>query len=459
MSKKSKDLITTLLVAFTGSYLFYKTDIGLNILIFTVLSVMVAIQRNRNQQIRKILTSVTPVLICSMFISIYPQTLSFIIWIICYLVMWSSISHDLQPIVILLQSITSVIQKPLISLRKTKKGESSDSQNKKRKTQLVILTITSAIVLSFFLLYANSNPIFSNLLARIDLSFIEFGFILMVIAMSILLFGLISIKRNQSLAKLNQKSKAIQEGEISDKNKKEYNIGKLSMLLVAILLAIVNLIDIIVIFTGELPVGVTYAEYVHQGFYSLILTLSLAIGLIIYFYRGQLNFHDKVSTLKRVSYLWISQNLILALITAYKNFLYIEAYGLTYKRIAVILCLICVLIGLFLSIKKVKSPISNWLYFNKLSFYAFVCSIFISLLPFDLIITSYNLKYSQTTDIDYILNLDKPDLYMLYNYIHSEEFPSKRHIRQIDERVSEIEENSNIVKWQSWSFYLNHYKE
>jgi len=215
---------------------------------------------------------------------------------------------------------------------------------------------------------------------------------------------------------------------------------------------VANGIDIVAILTGIVPKSLT--ESVHEGFWLLLFTMSLAIGLIIYFYRGQVNFHDKIQVLKNASLFWISQNFVLAMITVYKNYKYVESYGLTYKRIAVFLGLLCVVIGLVLSINKLYKPVTNWLYFNKLSYYAFVSFIVMALIPMDKIITKFNLNHAHEVDMNYILKLSKPDLeavddFMARNksyYVYANELAMKK-----QNFVKRVEETG----WQSWNFYTN----
>ena len=227
--------------------------------------------------------------------------------------------------------------------------------------------------------------------------------------------------------------------------------------MIRIILFALNIADFVVIFTGRLPEGITYAEYVHQGFYTLLFTLSLAIGLIIYFFRGQLNFHDKLKIVKRASCFWILQNLLLALITAYKNLLYVEAYGFTYKRIAVFLGLICIVIGLFLSFKKLYKPYTNWMYFNKLALNAFICFLVMSFIPMDRLITQYNLNYSQTTDIHYLLNLSKPNLEMIENFINEHQGHYAEHAFALYNKKKDLNEKASDAHWQSWNYYIHSY--
>ncbi len=456
MNKKERNLITICL-AVIGSYLFYKQGPGINKLIFTIISASVLIYQNREKEIRTLAIAILPSLISSVFIVWYPQLFTRIIWLLSYLFMWSVMVSTPYPIVIILQGLLSILESPFSLFKKVESKQTIKDGIHNRKG--IIYTFTAIIVFIFTILYVNSNPVFSELLSRIDLSFIEIGFLFTIIGLFLLLYGLVQIKKNNSIQKLNLIHSFITKTNLTKRDEQEFLIAKLSVWIIGIILFIANVGDLIVIFTGKLPEGITYSEYVHQGFNTLILTMSLAIGVVIYFFRGQLNFHKKLKAIKSASVFWILQNLLLALITAHKNYLYVEVYGLTYKRIAVFLGLICVIIGLVLSLKKLQSPFTNWLYFNKLAMNAFICFVLMSFIPMDRLITKYNLAYSETVDITYLLSLSKSNLELLEDYINENEGKNSNNLLTIRNKISKLNEKASNCNWQSWNFYIYQYKD
>ncbi len=103
--------------------------------------------------------------------------------------------------------------------------------------------------------------------------------------------------------------------------------------------------DITYLSAGELPEEVTYTEFVHQGVNVLIISVVLAIAMVMYFFRGNLNFLSNSQRLTYAAYVWIVQNAVLMVATAVKNTEYIERFGLTHKRIGVYVYLLLTLIG------------------------------------------------------------------------------------------------------------------
>lgn len=455
MKKKERNSIT-LILAIIGSYLFFKEEVGVNVLVFTLFSAIAVVYLNVKRGLRPLIYAIAPAILCSVFVVVYPQSLTFAIWLLSFLIMWSSMLEDSYPITTVVQGFVSIFESCIGFFHKKKY---SGNLEKEKMKQGIIYLISAFIVIVFLMLYVNSNPVFNDFFSRIDLSFIQFGFVMMTIGLYILLYGLVLIKKNKDIQNLNSIKQEINKTQLSIRDEQEFKIAKLSITIVALLLFIANITDLFILFTGKLPAGMSYSEYVHQGFYTLIFTLSLAVGLIIYFYRGQLNFHDKIKQLKNISIFWILQNLLLALLTAYKNYLYVEVYGLTYKRIAVFLGLLCIIIGLILSLNKLKQPLTNWFYFNKLALYAYISLFFISFIPFDKLITKYNLTNSQTIDIEYILNLEHPDLLFVDDFIHKTETTYSRDYRAVHDKLSKLSVRANKANWQSWNLYMKNYQK
>ena len=153
------------------------------------------------------------------------------------------------------------------------------------------------------------------------------------------------------------------------------------------------------------------------------------------------------------------KSVALAILTTYKNILYMEVYGLTYKRIAVVLCLICTLIGLIISIRKIKFPTTNWSYFNRVALYAFTSAVLIALIPFDKIITNYNLNYSQTKDVEYLLGLKNADLLAIRTYINETGNSDNTIAYEMANKLAERNNYANNITWKSWNLRTFLYKK
>ena len=190
--------------------------------------------------------------------------------------------------------------------------------------------------------------------------------------------------------------------------------AQVTLIALVVLLTIINGVDIFVFINQTLPEDFTLSQYLHQGFFTLILSMTLAIGLILYFFRGNINFTGDISTLKSAAYFWLAQNALLVITTLIKNFNYISMYGLTYKRISVILCLIIIASALFLTYIKVSQKKNLWYYLNFSSIIITTHVILFFCIPWDLIICKYNIStFKDHTDYAYLVKLDNPDWALL----------------------------------------------
>ncbi len=133
----------------------------------------------------------------------------------------------------------------------------------------------------------------------------------------------------------------------------------LSLVLFNVMFLAQTLSDIGILTGGmALPDGITYAQYAHRGAYPLLVTALLA-GL---FAVGAHRMIADNSALRWMIYAWLGQTLFLVLTAAFRLNLYVQAYSLTYLRIAAFIWMGLVLIGLILIIVHVVQERSlGWL--------------------------------------------------------------------------------------------------
>src|SRR4029078_3225426 len=120
-----------------------------------------------------------------------------------------------------------------------------------------------------------------------------------------------------------------------------------------------NCVDITYVWFGfTYNNDINLSEYVHEGTGLLIFSILLAMVLLLFFFRGNLNFYKQNKWLRAGAYAWLLQNSILAVSVLFRDYYYIQHYGLAYKRIGVLIFLAMVLMGLitvFIKIQKRKT--------------------------------------------------------------------------------------------------------
>ncbi|MCT4559241.1 MAG: DUF4173 domain-containing protein [Pelagimonas sp.] len=132
-----------------------------------------------------------------------------------------------------------------------------------------------------------------------------------------------------------------------------------SLVLFNILFAVQTVLDVGVLTGGmELPDGMTYARYAHRGAYPLVATALLA-GLFAITIHKMIEDSD---LLMNLLLLWLGQNLFLVIMAAFRLSLYVQAYSLTYLRVAAFIWMGLVFVGLVLTIVQVTRSLSiGWL--------------------------------------------------------------------------------------------------
>lgn len=177
--------------------------------------------------------------------------------------------------------------------------------------------------------------------------------------------------------------------------------------------AVQNLSDIAFLWGGAtLPDGVTLSGYAHRGTDALIVTALLAAIFVLVFLRTGSPLSAN-PTVRLLVYVWIGQTVLLVASSMLRTMDYIEAYSLTYLRIAALIFLALVAAGLFLiSWRIAKGRDGAWL-INANALCVVIVLGVCSFTNFDGIIASWNLAGAQgpqagngRLDTDYLQSLN-----------------------------------------------------
>jgi Leucine-rich repeat (LRR) protein len=160
-----------------------------------------------------------------------------------------------------------------------------------------------------------------------------------------------------------------------------------------ILLLLLNSLDLNhLCFDGGLPEGITHKAFVHDAIGILILSIVFAIVILLYYFRGGLNFYNENETIRVLAYSWIIQNVFMVLSTAYRNHLYISESGLSYKKIGVYVYLLLCISGLVITFIKLYKKRTNWYLIRTNAAVIYFLLIFSCIPNWDIIITDYNIN-------------------------------------------------------------------
>ena len=208
---------------------------------------------------------------------------------------------------------------------------------------LVALPILGSAL--FLALFSAANPLIAKAFERVDLLVLVGGVSIARLgfwaAAALLVWSLLRPPRARLLPARER------EGEVSLPGVSPASVA-LSLAAFNAVFALQNGLDIAFLWSGApLPEGVTLAEYAHRGAYPLIATALLAALFVLVTLRpGSATAASPL--VRRLVYAWIAQNLLLVASTVLRTLDYVEAYSLTRLRIAALVWMVLVAIGLVL---------------------------------------------------------------------------------------------------------------
>ena len=190
--------------------------------------------------------------------------------------------------------------------------------------------------------------------------------------------------------------------------RKEYLVAVAVFGLVNSLLLVVNAIDVRWLWFGFEPApGFDLSQFVHEGTYVLIFSILLAMGIVLWFFRRNLNFYAPgLRVLRWGATVWVLQNGVLAVSVGLRNYYYILNSGIAYKRIGVCFFLLLVFFGLATVLLKIWQQRSAYslVRLNSLAVYAVL--LLLAAGNWEVWMTAYNLQPRfRSVDIGFLLDL------------------------------------------------------
>lgn len=176
--------------------------------------------------------------------------------------------------------------------------------------------------------------------------------------------------------------------------RKEWLAAVISFGLLNALLLVVNAVDIHWLWFGFEPApGFDLTQFVHAGTYVLIFSILLAVGIMLWFFRRNLNFYQPgLPLLRWGATLWVVQNAVLAVSVGLRNYYYIEATELAYKRIGVYGFLLLTLFGLGTVLLKIWQRRSAFSLVRLNSWAAYAVLLLLAAGNWEIWIAEYNLQ-------------------------------------------------------------------
>lgn len=147
----------------------------------------------------------------------------------------------------------------------------------------------------------------------------------------------------------------------------------------------------------------------HERVNAVIFSIVMAVGVILFYFKGGFNFDEKATQLKRLAKIWIALNCALIISAFTKNTEYIAFFGLTYKRLGVYLFLALAIIGLMLSFQKIIKQKTNAYLFNHMIWYLYGTILVCSYFNWGNLITNYNISVNKGVEPRFLSSLNFND--------------------------------------------------
>ncbi|MBL4734196.1 MAG: DUF4173 domain-containing protein [Flavobacteriales bacterium] len=294
----------------------------------------------------------------------------------------------------------------------------------KSRNWLKILNVLVPLVLVvvFFLIYKNMNPLFEKFTEDISLDFISMEWVWFTLGGLLLIYSLFRNRRISRIDNWNQNRPIeIDQVGLSGPRWNEFMGFSILFVVLNLMLLVVNGMDLNYLYLGAgMPESVTHKAFVHKGVGMLIFSIFLGITILLFFFRGFLNYVEKSKFAKWLAFAWIAQNAFMVISTAIRNTMYIDQALLSYKRIGVYFWLFFALIGLATTLIKLHKNKTSWYLVRNNLIAVFTVFVLSSAVDWDGLISSFNLgrtmKMEEISAVDknYMLSLSAGNIAGLY---------------------------------------------
>lgn len=168
----------------------------------------------------------------------------------------------------------------------------------------------------------------------------------------------------------------------------------------------------------------------HERVAAVIFSIVMAVGVILFYFKGGFNFDEKAEKLKKLAKMWILLNGILILCAIIKNAQYVSYFGLTYKRLGVFTFLILAIVGLVISSIKINKQKTNAFLFNQMVWFFYGTILLCSFVNWGNLITNYNITVNKGVEENFLRNLNfNHGVYYDYFKLHPEQMQGKENLK------------------------------
>lgn len=428
---KKSALLLPVVISLAFTPLFYQQQAGLNVLLFNMLllALLAAFKRlsihNRMQLIFG-----SGALLSAVATAVYGQGAALFANVLSLILLAGAVSYPAMvvPLNGFISAGLSVLTGPLSWLKQLGRLGSERSKTAGILRLLAIIAVPLIVLIVFIMLYSAASPFFQKFTGNIALWFSNwfnrlFEWInpaIFFLSLAGLLLGMVFFfgKHFSKLTLFNE-----ERGEVLVRHRKpfygrntalktEFRSGVILLVLLNLALGIMNVLDLIHVWMNFEWDGGYLKQFVHEGTWLLIWSILISIAIVLWLFRGNLNFYSRHRILVILAGIWLAQNAFLTLSVAVRNMWYIRYFNLAFKRIWVFVFLVVVLYGLYTVIVKLRRRRTFQYLLIRNTLFAFGMIVLTGFFNWDVIIARYNVKHAGKAffHTDFMMNLDSSTL-------------------------------------------------
>ena len=473
---KLRQIHLSLILLIMYNFLFWNQSIGLNMGVFTLIfGGVLSISRTDAFKYKAVLLTALSTVISGIMVVLYGSTIAKIAHVSSFLV-WTGFLHtpELKTILFSIRSIWAGYRRfPLHFIEEIPNWSVWFPRAYQAIWSMRLIVFPLGILALFYAIYSAANPRLDalgnkfadeaiHLLAYIQPDISVFQALFWIggfVMIGGILFNSFSSSLWAAETKRSDYLKRVKKRMSSlwglNALRQEYKVALFLVLAVNLLLFINNALYISDLILSADDTSIPLYKFVHEGTYLLIGSILLSMGIMLWYFRGNLNFYSKNGLLKYASYAWIIQNIVLVVTVCIRNYRYIYEAGLTHKRIGVIIFLLLTVGGLYTLYRKIAER-KSWFYLIRVnSTMVFGMMILLACVDWDVWIARYNTTYIPPSKIDlpYLFSLSEKTLPIYANRYtrydpHYYIFPKE----YVDYRIQRYQTQMNEMSWKSWTY-------
>lgn len=452
INKQSKTLLTSLTLGLAYAFLFFHGELGLNVVLFDALLIGLALfVRPELAKHKAFVWSVGGLMFAAgSVVIVHTDAAVFAHHLTYSLVLGFAQARELRFVWYgLLLGVSAIFETPVNAVRRWR----TVRRQKGRKVVspawpwLRQALVPAFVLVPFLLLYVGGNDkfaaglgLFLDSFSDLSLSFDVYWTVFLTTSGALLTLGFLLPR--EGISRLVKQQSGFQDELVRERDsripapsndhyptlhlrsrpkkmlalKGEYLQAVLTFGLLNLLLAVVNAVDLRYVWleTGTLSAA-TLSSYVHTGTWNLVISIALAIMVVLYYFRGNLNFLKDTPWLAPLAKLWVVQNALLALSVGVRNWHYVGAYGLALGRVYIAFVLLLILFGLYTLFRKVRDKLSITYLLHTNGMAAWLFLLLFAAVNWTNVITRVNLSTQTIEEIDweYLRYLPQDNTFLL----------------------------------------------